>query len=138
MVSGMFVAARAFMLRDFQTYQLAKELHWACRKLKISRFLQDQLLRASASVALNTAEGSGKHTNPEQRRFYAIALGSLRECEAICDLERIQDPDLLKIIDRLGAMLFTLCRDPKSESGNRTETATETSNPNRKGLTSPS
>jgi four helix bundle protein len=110
------------MLQDFKTYQMAKEFHWACKSLRISRFLQDQLLRASASVALNTAEGSGKRTPAEQRRFYGISLGSLRECQAILDLERIDDPKLHGMANQLGAMLFTLCRAPE----NRTQTATAT------------
>jgi four helix bundle protein len=117
------------MLRDFQAFQLAKEFHWGCKNLRISRFLQDQLLRASASVALNTAEGSGKRTAQDQRRFYSIALGSLRECEAILELEKINNPELFRILDRLGAVLFTLCRAP--ENRDRTATETATSNRNR-------
>jgi four helix bundle protein len=116
------------MLKDFQAFQLAKEFHWACKELKVSRFLQDQLLRASASIALNLAEGSGKRTPPEQRRFYGIALGSLRECEAVLELEQINQETVTVLVDRLGAILFTLCRSP--ENRNRTETATETPNSN--------
>jgi four helix bundle protein len=97
--------------------------------LRIFGFLQDQLLRASASVALNTAEGSGKRTAQDQRRFYSIALESLRECEAILELEKINNPELFQILDRLGAVLFTLCRAP--ENCDRTATETATSNRNR-------
>ena len=102
---------------------MAKEFHWSCKSLKVSRFLQDQLLRASSSVVLNIAEGSGKRTAPEQRRFYGIALGSLRECQAILDLERIENPKLLNLADQLGAILFTLCRAPENRT--QTETATD-------------
>jgi len=110
------------MLQNFKAYQMAREFHWACKSLKVSRFLQDQLLRASSSVALNVAEGSGKRTSPEQRRFYGISLGSLRECQAILDLEKVGDPKLIELADQLGAILFTLCRAPE----NRTQTATAT------------
>ena len=85
---GVLLAFSFEMLKDFQAFQLAKEFHWGCRGIKVSRFIQDQLFRASATVALNTAEGSGKRTSAEQRRFYGIALGSLRECEAIIELEK--------------------------------------------------
>ena len=79
------------MLRDFQAFQMAKKLHWACEDFKNSGYLRDQLMRASASVPLNTAEGSGKRTPQDQGRFYGIALGSLRACSAILELENIQN-----------------------------------------------
>ena len=98
------------MLRDFKAYQIAKEYHWACKALKVSYLLQDQLLRASASIVLNLAEGSGKRSPAEQRRFYGIAMGSLRECQAVLDLEKIEDAHLARMADELGAILFTLSR----------------------------
>jgi four helix bundle protein len=47
--------------------------------------LADQVRRASLSVVLNIAEGSGKTSVPDQRRFYAMARGSAMECGAIVD-----------------------------------------------------
>jgi four helix bundle protein len=120
------------MLADFRVFQLSKEFHWACKKLKISKTLRDQLLRASSSIALNIAEGSGRRTEPEQRRFYGIALGSLRECQAILELERIADPELRVQINNLGAILFTLTKAPNERNQNRNRTQT----PNRNRLLS--
>jgi len=105
------------MLRAFHAFQIAKQIHFACKTLNLADYFKDQLFRASSSVALNLAEGSGKRTEKDQRRFYFMALGSLRECEAIMELENVNDAKLLKLIDRLGAILFVLCKP----TVNRTE-----------------
>ena len=47
--------------------------------------MADQLRRAALSISLNIAEGSGKITGPDQRRFFSIARGSTMECAAIID-----------------------------------------------------
>ena len=46
---------------------------------------RDQLLRASQSIPLNIAEGKGKGTNADRRRFFEIARGSVLECASIQD-----------------------------------------------------
>jgi four helix bundle protein len=116
------------MLKDFKAFVLAKEFHWACRQLRMAKYLHDQLLRASSSIVLNLAEGSAKRTATDQRRFYNNALGSARECEAILALERIEKSDLVNKLDQLTAMVFTLAR-PQLKP---TPTPTQTQNPNSK------
>ena len=49
-------------------------------------FLADQLRRATASIPLNFAEGCGKRTPKEQRRFFMMARGSTNEVAAILDV----------------------------------------------------
>lgn len=95
-------------LKNFRTYQLAVEFHRGCRATVMPHYLKGQLLRAAASVALNIAEGSGKPTPKDQRRFYGIALGSLRECQAALDLAPKEQPQLAQLADTLGACLFRL------------------------------
>lgn len=50
------------------------------------RHVRDQLLRASQSIPLNIAEGNGKGTVADRRRFFEIARGSALECAAIQDV----------------------------------------------------
>src|SRR5687768_9273077 len=52
--------------------------------------LADQLKRATISIPLNIAEGSGKTTSRERARYHAIARGSAMECAAILDVLRLQ------------------------------------------------
>lgn len=98
------------MLTQFRTYQLAVEFHRSCHSARMPAYLKTQLLRAASSIALNLAEGSGKPTARDRARFYAIALGSLRECQAALDLSPTRYPDLHKTADHLGASLYKLCR----------------------------
>jgi len=54
------------------------------KKLKAhNRHARDQLLRASQSIPLNIAEGNGKTSNGDRRRYFEIARGSALECSAI-------------------------------------------------------
>lgn len=48
--------------------------------------LIDQLERASTSIVLNLAEGAGKFSKPDKRRYYMIAVGSTTESAAILDV----------------------------------------------------
>lgn len=100
------------MLDRFEAFQLAKVFYLKCKQLRIPSFLYNQLMTASSSIALNLAEGSGKRTPADQRRFYSIALGSLRECQAILELEEITNPEIKEISNRLGAIIFKLSRNP--------------------------
>ena len=62
---------------------------------EIDKVTNGQLRRASFSIMLNIAEGSGRFTKPDKRNFYVIARGSTFECVAIFDY--LKD---LKIIDQ--------------------------------------
>jgi len=53
------------------------------RKKRIPPHLANQYLRASSSIPLNLAEGNGKNTMKDRRRFFSIAFGLIRENEAM-------------------------------------------------------
>ena len=79
-------------LHRFDVYRHALNFRRIVVKwLPLSRTeLSDQLDRASISVPLNIAEGSGRSTPREQARHYTIARGSAVECLACLDLLELE------------------------------------------------
>ena len=63
---------------------------WVYEKAEIldglHRAARDQWIRASQSIPLTIAEGNGKTTEADRRRFFEIARGSALECAAIQDV----------------------------------------------------
>lgn len=51
---------------------------------------RNQLRRASLSIILNLAEGSGKQTPADKKNFYYTARGSLYECVALFETIAIE------------------------------------------------
>jgi len=79
------------------------------------RHARDQLLRASQSIPLNIAEGNGKASDGDRRRFFEIARGSTLECAAIQDvlqvcgaIEAEENEVAKRTLDRIAAMLTKL------------------------------
>ena len=88
-----------------------EEFYHRTTKINAPTHLRDQLARASSSIALNTAEGAGRWDTPtDRKRFFRMALGSLRESCAILDLMLVRDEKIRAVADSLGAMLYTLSR----------------------------
>ena len=50
--------------------------------------LADQFTRASLSIVLNLAEGAGKHSKLDKRRYYVTARGSATDSAALLDEAR--------------------------------------------------
>jgi four helix bundle protein len=48
--------------------------------------LADQFTRESLSIVLNLAEGAGKHSKLDKRRYYVTARGSATESAALLDV----------------------------------------------------
>lgn len=96
-------------MNKFRSLELAIELYQDSKKLNLSYSIKDQLMRASSSVALNLAEGNQRFSNRDKRKFFNIALTSLREVQCIVKMERLKQIELKA--DQLGAMLFSLNRN---------------------------
>ena len=76
---------------------------------------QGQLLRASQAVPLNLAEGTGKASEADRRRFFEIARGSALECAAIQDVLEVcgaltpeENAEAKRLLDRIVTMLTKL------------------------------
>ncbi|WP_242392066.1 four helix bundle protein [Anaeromyxobacter oryzisoli] len=80
------------------------------------RYMLDQLERAGQSIVLNIAEGAGRHSRGEKRRFYEIAKGSALECAAILDVLRVRGigtperhAEARALVVRITQMLSRMC-----------------------------
>jgi len=83
----------------------------------------DQLDRASTSMPLNIAEGTGKFTAPDKCRYYDSARGSALECAACLDVlvsKGILAPErIIPGKELLGPIVATLFGLIKSAAPNR-------------------
>jgi four helix bundle protein len=83
--------SRQFDHEKLDVYRVSLEFSaWSyrlCKTLKgLDRYARDQLLRASQSIPQNIAEGNGKRSAADRRRFLEIARGSALECASILDI----------------------------------------------------
>ncbi|MFQ5601602.1 MAG: four helix bundle protein [Candidatus Krumholzibacteriia bacterium] len=79
--------------------------------------LRDQLARASLSIVNNIAEGAGKFSSGDKRRYYLSALGSCTESAAMLDVclrrSLIADDTHRRgkdLLERIAAMLVKLAK----------------------------
>ena len=82
------------------------------------RTTNDQLRRASFSIMLNIAEGSGRFSKRDKRNFYVISRGSVFECVAIFDylkdIDNIKSDDfgfVYSSLEELSKMLYALIKN---------------------------
>jgi four helix bundle protein len=95
-------------MKQFRTLDLAVEFYSQIENIRIQGHLKEQLLRAAASVPLNLAEGNAKFSYKDKKRIYQIAMGSLRESQTILKLGKVNDPEVIKAADHLGACIYKL------------------------------
>jgi four helix bundle protein len=92
--------ARTYTLGDLVIYReslvLVKDVFDICKHPQLSKeySLCDQVKRASVSVCANIAEGYGRKSKADFKRFLAISLGSANEVIALFDIIKIIFPKL--------------------------------------------
>ena len=110
---------------DFQklvVYQKAKDFHMQCKDLlqqtSIDTYVKDQLGRASFSVVLNIAEGSGKFSKPDRKNYFTTARASVFECVAILDIledqgrvARQRATHLNELANELSRLLYSMIKN---------------------------
>lgn len=80
-----------FDFEKLDVYKKAKELNKeVLRFLKenkqIDFYVRNQLHRASISIVINIAEGSGKFSRADKKNFYTTARGSTYECVSLFEI----------------------------------------------------
>jgi four helix bundle protein len=87
-----------FDFEKLEVYKKAKIFNSGLREFikntRLDSCTRDQLRRASFSIVLNLAEGSGRFTHPDRRNFYIVAGSSIFECIAILDV--LKDDSLIE------------------------------------------
>ena len=88
---------------------------------KIHSSTKDQLRRASFSIVLNIAEGSGRFSKPDRKNFYVISRSSVFECIAIFDVlrdEKFIDDESFNLFygqgEEISKILFRMIQNLKS------------------------
>lgn len=70
-----------------QAFSLNKTIYLFIKNDKsLPYYVKNQLGKACLSIMLNIAEGTGRATPNDQKHFYVIAVGSLKETRAIIQL----------------------------------------------------
>jgi len=94
-----------------------RDVHNYLQKNNVDKVTHDQLRRASFSIMLNIAEGSGRFTNRDKRNFYVIARGSSFECVAIFDflndqeiIDQNQFQHYYSLLEEISKMLYALIK----------------------------
>ena len=112
---GMFDFEKLEVYKKSKDYN--KQVSSFLKKNQLDKAERDQLKRASFSIMLNIAEGSGRFTKPDKRNFYIIARGSCFECVSIFDFLKdagqIIESDFRNyylVLEEISKMLYALIK----------------------------
>jgi four helix bundle protein len=95
-------------MKNFRTLELAIEFYELTKGVTVVGHMKDQLDRAASSIALNLSEGNAKGSPRDKINFFQTAYGSLRECQTLFRLLKVEDEEILKSADILGGYIYKL------------------------------
>lgn len=105
---------KLFRFRDWEVYKDSQEIFYEILKIvrrlppDLRYTLGSQIIRSALSIVLNIAEGSGRHTDKEMKRFFDIAIGSVNETVAGLDsllkIASIEEKEFSYILQKLGSI----------------------------------
>jgi len=80
-----------FDFENLEVYKKAKALNkeilgFLRDNKNIDNYIRDQLKRASISMVINIAEGSGKFSKADKSNYYTTARGSVYECVSLLEI----------------------------------------------------
>ena len=97
--------------------------HEIKKGISTSASIIDQMDRASDSIALNIAEGTGKYTGKDKARYYDISRGSALESASCLDclearelMSRVKVNEGKDILKEIVSMLFGLIKSTTDRS----------------------
>jgi four helix bundle protein len=85
-----------FDFEKLEIYQLIRQTNLEVLKYIFSGkikdlYLQDQFKRATLSIQLNLAEGTGRFSSKEKKHYFTVSRSSAFECVAILDVLKGMD-----------------------------------------------
>jgi four helix bundle protein len=111
-----------FDFEKLDVYRKAKafnaQIRLFIKSSKLDPTTKDQLRRASLSVVLNIAEGSGRFSQADRKNFFIVSRSSVFECIAILDI--LKDESVIdgknyerfySEAEELSKMLFSMIRN---------------------------
>jgi four helix bundle protein len=112
-----------FPYENLEVYKKAFELNrkvYGLLKSKktIPGYLKDQLGRASLSIMLNIAEGSGRFSAKDRRNFFVTARSSAFECSSIVsfllsenEITEVEKVELMQNFEEISKILFVMIKN---------------------------
>lgn len=111
-----------FDFQNLEIYKKAKTFHINSLQIiqsnNFDKIVKDQLYRASLSIVLNIAEGSGRFSKADRRNFFVIARSSVFECVAIVDtmhdkkeISNYIFTEYLSAADEISRMLYAMIKN---------------------------